>query len=400
MTTNKIVANALAWNAKSDMARNAVSITRDSRRDDWWVRGTVNGLSFMAKVYDEPSGFGIDHGRVSKLEIRDKDDNIAVTYDRGWESRPKTAEMKKAYTELVKAMEKLANAYRPGEPMPPWSTNSRRDLGKARNADVPVGTVVKIIDTPFRYGGERGQIVGRLGYKYKVKLIDRQDKPVVELQPNQVGAKNAAVNASYTQGSDGERALAVMRRILNRPQDKVEVKKPQSRGAGFTEYEMKVHSAWLDKDEHGESPYSRYEKALRALRSAGIAAVDASEKIENDGSVSAVVRILAKNAVPVYASHGGPMMGLPSAWEVVDPMAREIKKFLELYSKAKSGKDKRSAARAVLLAGELSDYITFEMAGRKALSKAGTTAADVNKKKKELWDMYGFKDYSDLVRNR
>lgn len=186
-STNAVVAKA--------MARNSVFITRDSRRDNWWVRGTVNGLKFLAKVYDEPSGFGIDHGRVSKLEIRDKDGNIAVTYDRGWDKRPKTAEMKKAYTELVKAMEKLAKAYHPGELLPSRSWNSRRDLGNATNADVPVGTVITIIDTPFRYGGERGQIVGRLGHKYKVKLIDRQDKPVVELQPNQVGAKNAALNA-------------------------------------------------------------------------------------------------------------------------------------------------------------------------------------------------------------
>ena len=38
---------------------------------------------YSVKVYDEPSKFGIDGGRISKLEIRDKDMNLIIGYDRG-----------------------------------------------------------------------------------------------------------------------------------------------------------------------------------------------------------------------------------------------------------------------------------------------------------------------------
>lgn len=38
---------------------------------------------YSVKVYDEPSKFGIDGGRISKLEIRDKDTNLIIGYDRG-----------------------------------------------------------------------------------------------------------------------------------------------------------------------------------------------------------------------------------------------------------------------------------------------------------------------------
>lgn len=48
--------------------------------DSNWVRGKVDDLDFCAKLYDEPSRFGIDDGRVSKLWV----DGV-VNYDRGWD---------------------------------------------------------------------------------------------------------------------------------------------------------------------------------------------------------------------------------------------------------------------------------------------------------------------------
>jgi len=38
-------------------------------------------------VYDEGSEYGIDGGRVSKLEIR-QDGKTVVNYDRGWDIEP------------------------------------------------------------------------------------------------------------------------------------------------------------------------------------------------------------------------------------------------------------------------------------------------------------------------
>lgn len=48
--------------------------------DSNWVGGTIEDLEFEAKVFDEPSKYGIYGGKVSKLII----DGIA-NYDRGWE---------------------------------------------------------------------------------------------------------------------------------------------------------------------------------------------------------------------------------------------------------------------------------------------------------------------------
>ena len=51
----------------------------------------IEGVEFgyEAKVYDEPSQFGIEGGRISKLFIFDSKDNILAAYDRRWIKDPK-----------------------------------------------------------------------------------------------------------------------------------------------------------------------------------------------------------------------------------------------------------------------------------------------------------------------
>ena len=55
---------------------------------DWYEsRQDFDGereLTVLVKVYDEPSHFGINEGRISKLEIRAGKEIIA-NYDRGWD---------------------------------------------------------------------------------------------------------------------------------------------------------------------------------------------------------------------------------------------------------------------------------------------------------------------------
>jgi len=56
--------------------------------DGNWVTGKFKNHFFQAKVYAEPSGFGINEGRVSKLAISKSEtftgkDNIIFTFDRG-----------------------------------------------------------------------------------------------------------------------------------------------------------------------------------------------------------------------------------------------------------------------------------------------------------------------------
>lgn len=62
----------------------------------WWEKGKANGYTYSAKVYAEPSHFGINNGRVSKLSIRNADGEQVANYDRGWDGIPATDEAKHA----------------------------------------------------------------------------------------------------------------------------------------------------------------------------------------------------------------------------------------------------------------------------------------------------------------
>lgn len=56
-----------------------------------WEKGTVNVggavYAYHAKVYEVGSKFGIDGGRVSKLEMA-RDGETVCSYDRGWDVEP------------------------------------------------------------------------------------------------------------------------------------------------------------------------------------------------------------------------------------------------------------------------------------------------------------------------
>lgn len=67
-------------------------ITKDDREKSGWISGVISGRFFEAKVYNEPSTFGINNGRTSKLSIgkssmRNKNENyfeqLDYNYDRG-----------------------------------------------------------------------------------------------------------------------------------------------------------------------------------------------------------------------------------------------------------------------------------------------------------------------------
>lgn len=49
-----------------------------------WRYGTIDGFQYEAKVYDNPSIFGINQGRISKLYIYGKRGKILAMYERGW----------------------------------------------------------------------------------------------------------------------------------------------------------------------------------------------------------------------------------------------------------------------------------------------------------------------------
>ena len=70
-----------------------------------WCNGTCGNYWFEAKLFDTGSMFGINDGRVSKLHIRDGNGKDVVNYDRGWDIRPKTGDIKEAYNAILAFLE-------------------------------------------------------------------------------------------------------------------------------------------------------------------------------------------------------------------------------------------------------------------------------------------------------
>lgn len=52
-----------------------------------------NNFTITAAVFEEPSKYGINNGKISKLDIIEKDNNgnriDYCRYDRGWDTKPK-----------------------------------------------------------------------------------------------------------------------------------------------------------------------------------------------------------------------------------------------------------------------------------------------------------------------
>lgn len=78
-----------------------------------WKQGSIripNGkggfvsIRYCAKAYDEPSNFGINEGRISKLELR-QNGRIVYNYDRSLDIDCKTEEAKLALAILLKKYE-------------------------------------------------------------------------------------------------------------------------------------------------------------------------------------------------------------------------------------------------------------------------------------------------------
>ena len=59
------------------------------RQDGDWTTGHIGPFSFEVKHSGEPSRFGIDAGRISRLWLSWKDSyGIVAAFDRGWDRLP------------------------------------------------------------------------------------------------------------------------------------------------------------------------------------------------------------------------------------------------------------------------------------------------------------------------
>lgn len=69
-----------------------------------WSKGSIEiegtEVQYWVKHYDEGSEFGIDGGRISKLECRANGQTI-LYYERGWEMEPETELGYQAYAILT-----------------------------------------------------------------------------------------------------------------------------------------------------------------------------------------------------------------------------------------------------------------------------------------------------------
>ena len=72
-----------------------------SQKDGNWQFGTIGGVMFNVKIYDEPSDFGVNNGKISKLWL----DGMA-NYDRGWDRIPQTPKAIQRVKELVEYFDK------------------------------------------------------------------------------------------------------------------------------------------------------------------------------------------------------------------------------------------------------------------------------------------------------
>ncbi len=78
-----------------------------SKKGDW-ITGQYGNYKFCAKVYDIGSYYGINEGRVSKLNIKEiKENKEIVNYDRVWDIQPKNDKDIAAFKAILKAFESL-----------------------------------------------------------------------------------------------------------------------------------------------------------------------------------------------------------------------------------------------------------------------------------------------------
>ena len=84
-----------------------VKLTAKAVPDTNWTRGTAtlpNGRRFIfdIKHFKEPSSFGIEEGRISKLFIMTEVRRSTVAlYDRCWDVRPKSPDVRAVYKTLL-----------------------------------------------------------------------------------------------------------------------------------------------------------------------------------------------------------------------------------------------------------------------------------------------------------
>jgi hypothetical protein len=119
-----------------------VTILEGDPVSDFWLKGAVNrypGYTFQAKVYDFGSVFGIEQGRISKLQVW-RDDRSVMHYDRGWDEKPARRRDRKVLREILagfpdRQSDKDHDGAPEKNPRRRFAFGKTRASGRARNDD-------------------------------------------------------------------------------------------------------------------------------------------------------------------------------------------------------------------------------------------------------------------------
>ncbi|MBL4645538.1 MAG: hypothetical protein JKY99_03655 [Rhizobiales bacterium] len=98
-----------------------MDITKGDPEKDLYIHGNITdmkGYSFTVKAYDLPSKYGIEGGKISKLDIR-KGGVSVVRYDRGWDAKPQTARDLEATRKVQDAFGGKEREFKPIVPKSP-----------------------------------------------------------------------------------------------------------------------------------------------------------------------------------------------------------------------------------------------------------------------------------------
>lgn len=82
-----------------------VALKKGDPFTELWLSGYVRGHRdwyFSAKVFDRGSRFGIYDGRISKLEVYERD-RLVMHYERGWITRPPTQDHHEILNKIIGA---------------------------------------------------------------------------------------------------------------------------------------------------------------------------------------------------------------------------------------------------------------------------------------------------------
>jgi len=155
------------------------------------VRKAMNATALNYSPYAKGAWIHDDKGR-----------NYTVVEDEHWGKDGKAVRLVTIRDEQTKQTKEvptteLSYRFHMGE------AESCRKCGNAALNFSP-GDKVSIIDTDIRYGGDKGEVVRKDGFRYVVRLTSRQDKPEVYFQPNQLKAANAEDAQGHEHGSDGK----------------------------------------------------------------------------------------------------------------------------------------------------------------------------------------------------